>query len=192
MDENYRTDDDITEEPITEDPIMNADIDYAESNDIDILLEPEPEVKKSIGSKLEDKLFGLISKFKGKKNKSGRVVDATVSEKKPDDTKTSNNSQSVESTPNNTNIPIPQKHPFLNFFKNHKLHIPTFSAVTPDDITNCSKWTKAISCAVSTIALVAFAIGAFCIYSNLPTHPDLVIGIIILSASSSILVSNMR
>lgn len=43
---------------------------------------------------------------------------------------------------------------------------------------------------VNGIALLAFAIGAFLIYSELPTHPEIVIGIILVSIAGSMITNN--
>ena len=43
---------------------------------------------------------------------------------------------------------------------------------------------------VNGAALILFAVGAIAIYSELPTHPELIIGILIVSISANIIISN--
>jgi hypothetical protein len=43
---------------------------------------------------------------------------------------------------------------------------------------------------INGAALILFAVGAIAIYSELPTHPELVVGILIVSISANIIISN--
>jgi hypothetical protein len=48
---------------------------------------------------------------------------------------------------------------------------------------------KSIPVAISGLALVIFAVGAYLLYSALPTRPDLILGIILVSAAGNVLMN---
>ncbi len=168
----------------------DADIDTETlfETDADITAEPEPEEKKSMFEALEEKMFCIVDKIKGRKygddkqNGSNKDMEDGRSGNKPE-------LQFCENKPgllNRFKISTPSflkpKQGILE--PSESLPIVTTNNQPLPTITNHYQWLHQVP---KVVALVAFAVGSFFIYSSIPTHPDIVLGIIMVSASCGIL-----
>jgi hypothetical protein len=138
-------------------------------------------LKKGAGASLEDKLFGLL---RGKKKIKTLV--------KPQEKSKPKMAVQAEAVPD-------------SFFEEGEVKLPLITAnpITGHDLVArtpripklTSKFaikplsTLAVNAVIKGMALAVFAAGGFLIYAELPTHPELVIGIVMVSVAGNVVVS---
>ena len=137
-------------------------------------------LKKGAGASLEDKLFGLL---RGKKKIKTPV--------KPQEKSKPKMAVQAEAVPD-------------SFFEEGEVKLPLVAvnpitgndlvAQTPQIPKQKSKFIKplstlAVNAVIKGMALAVFAAGGFLLYAELPTHPELVIGIVMVSIAGNVVVS---
>jgi hypothetical protein len=125
----------------------------------DMQAEPEVVAKKGIGEKIGDVIFNLMRRKKH--------------EKKKEPTRANNLDN--------------------NLFEDTTVEIKGASDIIPEDVVIPNplplKQSKKRQLEITGFALIAFAAGTIILYTQLPTHPALIIGIVIVIISGHILLT---
>jgi hypothetical protein len=137
----------------------------SEYPDLDILHEQDPIYRKGMLVRFEEWLFSKMHRTSRK-----RSLESTSS--KPDSERplTSNKVVRVDSDP----------------MYGFPLHKKSLAETVTLQIKNGYGF-RVSHIVVTGFALLTFTIGAILIYSNLPTHPELVAGIVLVALSSSVI-----